>query len=662
MADEVHEATKFLKAPKSKRNEGEQLADTQCGLFKRPRMQSWATEYMFAVVFGIAGCFVAMAFTYFNGTITTLEKRYRIPSQTTSIIIVGTDISTTLTSGFLGYYAGRGHRPRYIALGLVVMAVFCVLTASPHIIYGPGEDALKLTREYVQADQLNATDDTLCQAQKSSCGQEAYLWAPIVLLFSGQFISGIGCALFYTLGISYMDDNSSKSKTPAMLSWSVFLRMLGPTFGLSLASVCLRFYIDPQLEPLITNEDTRWLGAWWLGWIPLTIIMLLSAFFLYIFPKELPSARARRLKSSGHESGGNSLTELSLSDLLQAVKRLAKNKIYIYNSIASILYVFGYMPYWMFTPKYIETQYQQSASTATMATGSVALAFSAAGVLLSGYVISKYRPSARAMAAWNGIVDIFTVLGLLSYVLIGCDDSDKATSMFPSSGGDDSCTASCHCEYVHYAPICSPHNVTYISACHAGCTEKTKDELGQFLYKGCKCIGASDIANATEHQFARQGPCPADCYNQFLIFLGVMCLLKFVGSSGRTSNLLLGLRCVSSADKSLALGLSNMIVAVLAFIPSPLVFGAILDNNCLVWGKTCGRNGNCWLYDTKSLRYTMNFLSASCIFASSFWNIGVWYHAKNLKIFEEEDEEASHKEPEQFELSQKSCEIKTNSL
>lgn len=58
----------------------------------------------------------------------------------------------------------------------------------------------------------------------------------------------------------------------------------------------------------------------------------------------------------------------------------------------------------------------------------------------------------------------------------------------------------------------------------------------------------------------------------------------------------------------------------------------------------------------------MNFLSASCIFASSFWNIGVWYHAKNLKIFEEEDEEASHKEPEQFELSQKSCEIKTNSL
>lgn len=72
---------------------------------------------MFAVVFGIAGCFVAMAFTYFNGTITTLEKRYRIPSQTTSIIIVGTDISTTLTSGLLGYYAGRGHRPRYIALG-----------------------------------------------------------------------------------------------------------------------------------------------------------------------------------------------------------------------------------------------------------------------------------------------------------------------------------------------------------------------------------------------------------------------------------------------------------------------------------------------------------------------------------------------------------------
>jgi len=43
-------------------------------------------------------------------------------------------------------------------------------------------------------------------------------FAPQVLLFVAQFISGIGGSLYYTLGVSYMDDNTKKSKTPALLS------------------------------------------------------------------------------------------------------------------------------------------------------------------------------------------------------------------------------------------------------------------------------------------------------------------------------------------------------------------------------------------------------------------------------------------------------------
>lgn len=42
--------------------------------------------------------------------------------------------------------------------------------------------------------------------------------APQVVLFIAQFISGIGGSLYYTLGVSYMDDNTKKSKTPALLS------------------------------------------------------------------------------------------------------------------------------------------------------------------------------------------------------------------------------------------------------------------------------------------------------------------------------------------------------------------------------------------------------------------------------------------------------------
>lgn len=57
------------------------------------------------------------AYSYFNGTITTLEKRYRIPSRNTGIISVGNDISQLLVSAVLSYYAGKGHRPRWMAMG-----------------------------------------------------------------------------------------------------------------------------------------------------------------------------------------------------------------------------------------------------------------------------------------------------------------------------------------------------------------------------------------------------------------------------------------------------------------------------------------------------------------------------------------------------------------
>lgn len=43
-------------------------------------------------------------------------------------------------------------------------------------------------------------------------------FAPQVVLFVAQLISGIGQPLYYTLGTSYMDDNIKKSKTAAFIS------------------------------------------------------------------------------------------------------------------------------------------------------------------------------------------------------------------------------------------------------------------------------------------------------------------------------------------------------------------------------------------------------------------------------------------------------------
>jgi uncharacterized membrane protein YqjE len=61
----------------------------------------------------------------------------------------------------------------------------------------------------------------------------------------------------------------------------------------------------------------------------------------------------------------------------------------------------------------------------TFFSGTVGLVFSAFGILLSGLIISKYKPRARYLAAWNVIVGIISVLGIISYAFLGCPASDN---------------------------------------------------------------------------------------------------------------------------------------------------------------------------------------------------------------------------------------------
>lgn len=167
-----------------------------------------------------------MSYAYFNGTITTIEKRFKIPSRNTGIISVGNDISQLILAAILSYYAGKGHRPRWMGFGLLTIVAFCLLTALPHFLYGPGGDSLKLTMEYGAELALNGTKEAierehakyLCKEKGNGCQKSEGNFAPQVVLFIAQFISGIGGSLYYTLGTSYMDDNTQKSKTPALLS------------------------------------------------------------------------------------------------------------------------------------------------------------------------------------------------------------------------------------------------------------------------------------------------------------------------------------------------------------------------------------------------------------------------------------------------------------
>jgi hypothetical protein len=59
-------------------------------------------------------------------------------------------------------------------------------------------------------------------------------------------------------------------------------------------------------------------------------------------------------------------------------------------------------------------------------TGTVALVFSAIGVLSSGIVISKFKPRARYLALWNVFVGLLSVFGMISYAYLGCTENENS--------------------------------------------------------------------------------------------------------------------------------------------------------------------------------------------------------------------------------------------
>lgn len=68
-------------------------------------------------------------------------------------------------------------------------------------------------------------------------------------------------------------------------------------------------------------------------------------------------------------------------------------------------------------------------------------------------------------------------------------------------------------------------------------------------------------------------------------------------------------RSVSPEERSFALGMQFVIFRLLGYIPSPIVFGNVIDSSCLLWSvKRCSQllpavSGRCLLYDIQDFRY-----------------------------------------------------------
>jgi organic anion transporter 5A len=158
----------------------------------------------------------------------------------------------------------------------------------------------------------------------------------------------------------------------------------------------------------------------------------------------------------------------------------------------------------------------------------------ASGMMLSGFLISRFQFSARKLAGWNVFTAMLYVLVKISFTQLGCDVG-KISFGTPMSDGTwnltSSCNADCNCKTSKILPVCYKEERTvFYSACHAGCTVYENETMGN-----CACI---PDPNAT----VTLGNCAEGCASIFAVFLIISALIKFIDATGRIGNMLVSYR------------------------------------------------------------------------------------------------------------------------
>nr|XP_006811944.1 PREDICTED: solute carrier organic anion transporter family member 1B3-like [Saccoglossus kowalevskii] len=622
--------------------------DMMCGIGRwQPKfLQCFANIKFVFFLFCAANFLLSFSYSVFIATITSIQKRYALPSLFFGLNATLFDSAILLSVLFVAYLGGRhgSHRPRWVGIGLVLAAISSSSISLNHFMSSP--------YEYGKLD-LKSNITTLCSedydymkvnrsltdcSSDSARAAESDSVRMAVMMLLGHTLAGICYTPFIVLTPTYLDDFIGKKKSPLYLGIFYAMYSLGAVVGFPFSSIFVSIYVDVGRVDLttvdLTPDDARWVGAWWLGFIVDGILTLMVAIPLVFAPKKLALStnklndvkQERKHEISLQNNDGDDDENAVGQEALKRIKEFPKalGRLFTNLSLISIAIAYGLEVAMIsglvtFATKYTEVQFRISATMSANITGVGLVISSTIGTLLGGYFLRRFKPDLVTTVKYVVIIAIFNVFLPIPLLFLGCNNEEfagvtipyqkynvtvndtwESEDLWPDSPLVSPCNIYCDCADSRYDPVCGNDGITYFSSCFAGCTETTTHKN----FSSCSCINPG--TSVLSEQTAQIGICGGQCTSMLILFIVVIFVESLVASLPLTAFVIITFRCVAPADKPFALGIRQLFAQVLGWVPTPIYMGIIIDSTCLLWSQNqCSEFSTCWQYDLFDYRYKL---------------------------------------------------------